>query len=239
MSKLQALHKRTSRSPLRDGFLDEIDKMSYDDLKLITRQCICNLKDATNSLTNSEIINNNNTNYSDEKKRILENYKNLLEKIQHCSLRGESSNHLKVSEFINFDNLPNPCEILEENTNLKQHKVVELSTLKPYKPLNSNVFNENLDKHVDCDEEILAYSQKLNKTSLKTIDALRAKLKTRTQQWQVTLNLYLKEKYEYGQGLTTLEKIAKEKYKAFHREISKKKMQEPIEKLDKDSCIIT
>jgi len=37
MSKLRALDKRTSKSPLKDGILDEMDTMSHDDLKLDTR----------------------------------------------------------------------------------------------------------------------------------------------------------------------------------------------------------
>jgi hypothetical protein len=67
MSKLQNLNKRTSQSPLRDGFLDEIDKMSHENLKLVTRQYISNLQEAANLLSN---IRNNNCDYDDEKKKI-------------------------------------------------------------------------------------------------------------------------------------------------------------------------
>ena len=231
MSNLKNLNKSTSQSPLRDGFLDEIDKMSHENLKLVTRQCISNLQEAANLLSN---IRNNNCDYDDEKKKILDDYKNLVFKIQQCFLYSGSSNLSKVDELICFNDLSNHHRNKNETFITNKESIVEPLPSKPCKSWKSNECKFFLDSN----EDLLAYHQKLNKTLSKMVDDLRRKLRTRTQQWQVTLNLYLKEKYEHGERLTTLEKIAKEKYRVFHRETRKKAMQETERELDKESCVI-
>ena len=235
MSNFQNVSKRPSRSPLRDGFLDEIDKMGHDDLKLVTRQCICNLQEATNLLTNAEKFNcTDKLNYNDEKKKVLDDYQKLLFKIQQCCLHAESSNPTKVNALEVFDDISKHHSNQKESAIVNKESTIETPPAKPSRPWNSYEFK----KFIDNNEDLLAYHQKMNRTLSKTVDDLREKLKIRTQQWQVTLNLYLKEKYEHGEGLTTLEKIAKEKYRTFHRESKRKEMEKYKEKLDKDSCTI-
>ena len=236
MSKFQIPNKRISQSPLKDGFLDDIDKMSHDDLKLVTRQCVCNLHKATNLITNFENLNFdcNHVHYDNGKKKILDDYKDLIFKIKQCCLNCKPSNPTKANELVFINDSPNHHKNKKDNVAIDKESFVEHSSSKPCKSLDSSIFK----KFVDTDEDILAYHQKLNRTLSKAVDDLQEKLKIRSQQWQVTLNLYLKEKYEHGEGLTTLEKIAKEKYKTFHQETRKKAMQEIKGKLEKDSCVI-
>lgn len=182
---------------LREEFMNEVDNMSYEELRFALKACVWNLKEATEFINESEKIVKI---YENEKSTLQDQNKNL--KIQLQQYREKQGNHL--DEMIKLQKQSQEyIERLATSTSCGWHL-------------------DAISKRNEFSQDVVLYQQNINKDLLKIIGDLKQKLESRTQQWQVTLNLYLKERLENGEGLTILEKIAKEKYLSLQLERSKK-----------------
>ena len=182
---------------LRKDFLEKVDDMSHENLKRIVKACVWNLQEATELVKCEEETSGGHI--DDENLRDV--IQGLLAQLQQYR-----SEHLGYTDaMIKLQKQNQECiERLHAASNLCWETDVS-------------------HKKSDFDHDIVFYYKTLTESLMKTIHELQESLKARTLQWQVTLNLYLKEKYEGGHNLTTLETIAKDKYTEVYREMETKR----------------
>lgn len=185
---------------LRKDFLEKVDNMSHEDLKRIVKACVWNLQEATELVKCEEETSGG---HIDE-----ENLRDVIHGLL-TQLQQYRSEHLGYTDAM--------IALQKQNQNC-------IERLHAASNLCWEI--DDLHKKSDFDQDIVLYYKTLTQSLMKTIHELQESLKTRTQQWQVTLNLYLKEKYEGGHDLTTLETIAKDKYAKIHKERGRERGQE-------------
>ena len=178
---------------LRKDFLEKVDDMSHEDLKRIVKACVWNLQEAT-ELVKCEEETSVGGHIDEESLRDV--IQGLLAQLQQYR-----SEHLGYTDAM----------IKLQKQNHECIKRLHAASNLCWEP-------DALHKKAGLDHDVVLYYKTLTETLMKTVHELQESLKARTLQWQVTLNLYLKEKYEGGHNLTTLESIAKDKYTQIHRE---------------------